>query len=326
MLINLAQVMIIIYLSKAARNWTPRHWMPMQLRHVREHLGETFFPKLPTKTTAPQTLAAWQKYFFSQSKLLDNCFSDIHLIEPGGRGEGEEKQLAVVSHNSPTRMIGTRRPEGGGASTAGRGAWTVRIPSTESVLVINSASVPRGSMNSWLYSLYTVRCWLFSSCLAWTSRRLSTVFTFTSSGLYWETSKRKRNVLPSDSSLINGELIMDRSASKPVHGPRPDLGKMHPVQFCLLATFSACILRIRVSALPSLLQLCASRLRTFRACCQILDPQHCNHFVELVSVFLVWAYLAEEVVENYITKYLHAYNKTIVQLLRNASENEENDF
>ncbi|KRX25420.1 hypothetical protein T07_1779 [Trichinella nelsoni] len=288
MLINLAQVMIIIYLSKAARNWT----------HV--------------------TGCRCNCDTFSQSKLFDNCFSDIHLIEPGGREEGEEKQLAVVSHNSPTRMIGTRRPEGGGASTAGRGAWTVRIPSTESVLVINSASVPRGSMNSWLYSLYTV---------PWTSRRLSTVFTFTSSGLYWETSKRKRNVLPSDSSLINGELIMDRSASKPVHDLRPDLGKMHPVQFCLLATFSACILRIRVSTLPSLLQLYAFRLRTFRACCQILDPQHCNHFVELVSVFLVWAYLAKEVVENYTNKYLHAYNKQLCNCYGTRQRtNEENDF
>ncbi|KRY92718.1 hypothetical protein T4D_9478 [Trichinella pseudospiralis] len=62
---------------------------------------------------------------------------------------------------------------------------------------------------------------------------------------------------------------------------------MHPVQFCLLATFLECILRIHVSILPSLLQLCASRLRIFRACCQILDPQHCNHFVGLVSVSLV---------------------------------------
>ncbi|KRY92855.1 hypothetical protein T4D_8851 [Trichinella pseudospiralis] len=180
MLINLAQVMMIIYLSKAARNWT----------HV--------------------TGCRCNCDTFSLSKLLDNCFSDIHLIETGGREEEEAKQLVVVSeisHNSPTRMIGTRRPEGGGASTA------VRIPSTESVLVINSASVPRGSMNSWLYSLYTVRCWLFSSCLAWTSRRLSTVFTFTSSGLYWETSKRKRKVLPSDSSLINGELMFSKYGS-----------------------------------------------------------------------------------------------------------------
>ncbi|KRZ79176.1 hypothetical protein T10_910 [Trichinella papuae] len=77
MLINLAQVMIIIYLSKAARNWTHvTGCLPMQLRHVREHLGAKFFPKLPTKTTAPQTLAAWRKYLFVIFLILIlSCFT-----------------------------------------------------------------------------------------------------------------------------------------------------------------------------------------------------------------------------------------------------------
>ncbi|KRZ50191.1 hypothetical protein T02_711 [Trichinella nativa] len=68
--------------------------------------GRDIFPKATNQNNRTADSCGMAKIFnFIQSKLLDNCFSDIHLIEPGGREEGEEKQLAVVSHNSPTRNL-----------------------------------------------------------------------------------------------------------------------------------------------------------------------------------------------------------------------------
>lgn len=53
----------------------------------------------------------------------------------------------------------------------GKGASTVRMPSLDKELRIDSGSVPAGSKNSRLYSLYTDLPDPFSSCLAWTCIR-----------------------------------------------------------------------------------------------------------------------------------------------------------
>ncbi|CAN8003618.1 unnamed protein product [Ixodes pacificus] len=107
-----------------------------------------------------------------------------------------------------------------GASSAGRGASIVRMPSLESDERICSGLVPLGSRNSRLYSRYTERFSDFSSCLARTWSRLSTVLTTISSGTYWETSKRSLScLLPSSASWIRGEFMPSSHVLLPV--PRP---------------------------------------------------------------------------------------------------------
>ncbi|CAN8027202.1 unnamed protein product [Ixodes persulcatus] len=109
-----------------------------------------------------------------------------------------------------------------GASSAGRGASIVRMPSLESDERICSGLVPLGSRNSRLYSRYTERFSDFSSCLARTWSRLSTVLTTISSGTYWETSKRSLScLLPSSASWIRGEFMPSSHVLLPV--PRPPL-------------------------------------------------------------------------------------------------------